>query len=81
MSNPLYKEMMGMSAGGNIMQMLSQLKNNPLQFLASRGFNIPPDVGNDPNSIIRYLMNSEQISQWQYNKVVQAVNSLRMFNN
>lgn len=64
MSNPLYQEMM-QNAGNNIpMQMLSQLRQNPIHFAVSRGFNVPTNVGNDVNSVVRYLMDTGQISQY-----------------
>lgn len=46
----------------NMMQMLSQLRQNPVQFLRQRGVNIPQNM-NDPNAIIQHLMNSGQVSQ------------------
>ena len=57
MNNP----MMGM----NPMQMVQQLKANPIQFLQRAGFNVPNNL-NDPNQIIQHLMNSGQISQQRY---------------
>ena len=73
-SNPLYQEMM-QNAVNNPMQILSQLRQNPVQFAISRGFNVPANVGNDPNAIIQHLMNTGQISQDKYNKAVQMVQS------
>ena len=74
MSNPLYQEMM-QNAVNNPMQILSQLRQNPIQFAISRGFNVPMNVGNDPNAIIQHLMNTGQISQDKYNQAVQMVRS------
>lgn len=62
MSNPL---MGGMP--NNPMQMLAQLKQNPLAVLQKAGFNVPSNI-NSPQEITQYLMNSGQISQEQYNK-------------
>lgn len=73
MSNPLYNEMMGGLNQNNPIQMLTQLRSNPVSFLINRGFNIPQNVGNDPNSITQYLLNSGQISQATYNRTVQMV--------
>lgn len=58
MNNP----MMG---GMNPMQIIQQIKANPMQFLRRGGFNIPQNM-NDPNAIIQHLMNSGQITQQQY---------------
>lgn len=64
MNNP----MMGM----NPMQMVQQLKANPIQFLQRAGFNVPSNL-NDPNAIIQHLMNSGQISQQRYEQARQMV--------
>lgn len=49
----------------NMTQLLQMLQQNPVQFLLSRGLNIPQDL-NNPNAIIQYLMNTGQVSQQQY---------------
>ena len=68
MNNP----MMGM----NPMQMIQQLKANPIQFLQRAGFNVPNNL-NDPNQIIQHLMNSGQISQQRYEQARQMVAQLK----
>lgn len=62
MNNP----MMGM----NPMQMIQQLKANPIQFLQRAGYNVPSNL-NSPNDIIQHLMNSKQITQQQYERARQ----------
>lgn len=62
MNNP----MMGM----NPMQMVQQLKANPIKFLQRAGFNVPSNL-NSPNDIIQHLMNSGQISQQRYEQARQ----------
>lgn len=64
MANPFFSALGG---GMNPMQMLAQLKQNPLGMLRQYGFNVPDNIS-DPNAIIQHLMNSGQISQSQYNK-------------
>ena len=54
-----------------IMNMANTLRQNPMQFLQKRGFNVPMSVANDPNQIIQYLMNSGQVSQSQYDNARQ----------
>lgn len=56
--------------GMNPMQMIQQLKANPIQFLQRAGFNVPSNL-NDPNQIIQHLMNSGQISQQNYERARQ----------
>ena len=48
----------------NIMQMLSQIKQNPLGTLKQAGYNIPTGFSN-PNQIIQHLVQSGQVNQSQ----------------
>lgn len=56
-----------------IMQNVAQLKQNPLGILSKR-FNIPEEVGNNPNDILQHLLNSGQVSQTQVNQAMQMRN-------
>lgn len=69
--NPLFQMMMPNSP----FNMLNQLKSNPTEFLAKRGINLPEGM-NDPNDIIKHLMDTGKVSQAQYNN---AMNMARMF--
>lgn len=69
MPNP----MMGM---GNMMQMMHQLKSNPMAFLQKR-FNLPQNIGNDPQSIVNHLVNTGQISQDAVNQAYQMMQKFR----
>ena len=57
-------------AGMNMMQMLTQLKNNPMALLQQAGFNVPANM-NSPQEIIQHLMNSGQVNQSQVNRAQQ----------
>lgn len=61
---------------GNPMQMLQQLRQNPIQFLKNAGYNVPSNM-NDPNAITQYLMNSGQVTQEQYNRARQMAAQFR----
>ena len=51
------------------MQMVAQLKSNPMSLLSQR-FNIPEGVNvNYPNSIINHLINSGQVQQSQIDQI------------
>lgn len=50
----------------NLMQMLSALKNNPMEVLQKAGLNIPNNI-NNPNAIVQHLISSGQLSQSQLN--------------
>ena len=66
--NPIFKALGGSMMGGmNPMQMLSQLKSNPMGLLRQAGFNVPEGM-NGPQAIIQHLMNSGQLSQDQLNQ-------------
>lgn len=53
-----------------MMQMLNQLRSNPMQVLSKR-FNLPQNMSNDPQEIVQHLLNSGQISQAQVNRAMQ----------
>lgn len=69
---------------GNIndfMNMVQQLKQNPMQMVSQR-FNIPQNVDiSDPNNIIQHLLNTGQVSQSQVNQAMNMQNNpmLRQF--
>lgn len=59
----------------NIMQMLSQVKSNPVAILGKR-FNIPQNM-NDPQQIIQHLLNTGQVTQAQYNQAQQMAKQFK----
>lgn len=50
-----------------ILNMLQQFKSDPMQML-NKKFNIPEGV-NDPNAILKHLIDSGQVTQDQVNKI------------
>lgn len=76
MANPMFQ---ALSGGGrpNMMQMLQQLKANPVQFMMERKFNIPSDIANDPNKIVNHLLQTGQVSQEQINRVYQQMGQFK----
>ena len=52
-----------------ILAMLNQFRQNPMQMLAQR-FNLPQNV-NDPQEILNHLLNSGQINQQQIDQATQ----------
>ena len=71
---------------GNVndfMNLVSQLKQNPMQILSQR-FNIPQGMNlNNPNDIIQHLLNTGQINQNQVNQCMNMHNNpiLKQFMN
>jgi len=74
MANKLYQMMQNQNQ--NPMMLLNQIKQNPMQFIMQRGFNVPQGM-NNPQQIVQHLMNSGQISQNSFNKAVQMMNSFK----
>lgn len=75
MSNPIYNSMTGQQP--DIMSAIQNLKQNPIQFLMQRKFNVPQNIASDPNAIIQHLMNTGQVSQQRYNQVMQMVGQMK----
>lgn len=77
MSNPIYEEDMRGRAQQqqmNPMQMLQNLKNDPVSFLKQKGFNLPDGVDvRNPQSIINALMQSGQVSGNAYRSAMQRM--------
>lgn len=55
--------------------MLQQIMNNPMAFLLQRGLNIPQGM-NNPEAIVKHLVDSGQISQEQLQN---AMNQLQQY--
>lgn len=58
----------------NMMQMLAQLKGNPMSMLGR--FNIPQNIMNDPQAVVQHMMNNGMVSQDQYNNAVQMARNM-----
>lgn len=69
MVSPLYQQFQPQN---NFLSMLTQFKQNPMAML-SRKYNIPQNM-NDPNQILQHLLNTNQVSQAQVNRVMQIKN-------
>lgn len=57
--------------------MVGQISSNPFSFIAKSKFNVPSNVGNDPNSIVQYLLTTGQITQEQANWAVQKAREIQ----
>lgn len=57
----------------SMLQMVQQFKQNPLGFLLQRKLNVPPNVANDPNAILNYLLSTGQVNQNQINMAYQTL--------
>lgn len=61
----------------NMMQMIQNIKSNPVQFLLQRKMNIPANIANDPNAIVQHLLSTNQISQEQVNRAYQQIGQFK----
>ena len=59
----------------NMMEQYGNFQQNPMQFMAQRGLNIPQEYAADPDGAIQYLMNSGKLTQQQYNFAAQFANA------
>lgn len=58
--------------------MLQQLKQNPIQFLMQRKMNLPQGIPvNDPQAILNHLLQTGQISQSAVNNAYQMAQKYR----
>lgn len=62
----------------NMLQQFQMFRQNPMQWLMSRGMKVPQNMMNDPNAIIQHLMNTGQITQQQYNQANQMAKQFNM---
>lgn len=75
MNNPLMSMLSG--RGENPLQMIQQIKANPMAFLMQRNLNIPANIASDPNAIIQHLLSTGQVTQEQLNQAYQTVRQYR----
>ena len=75
MPNPLFNALGG-NPMGNMVQMLNQLKQNPMALLQRAGYNIPANL-NNPQQIIQHLTQTGQINQNQLNKAQQMAQTFQ----
>ena len=89
MANRLYEEQMrnqrnqngnpispGTGGYGNPMQQFSEMQQNPMGFLASRGLNIPQQYANDPKGAVQYLLTNGKMNQGMLNNLIQRAQAM-----
>ena len=77
MPNPLFNALGGGGPMGNMMQMLGQLKSNPIALLQRAGVSVPGNISN-PQQIIQHLTQTGQINQSQLNYAQQMAQTFGM---
>lgn len=71
MPNPLYQQLQ-QTQPNNPLSMVAQFRQNPLAVLSQK-YNIPQGM-TDPNQILQHLLNTNQVTQDQVNRVMQMRN-------
>lgn len=64
------------NVSSNPMQALSQLRSNPVQMLSKAGYNVPENIGNNPQAIVQYLLNTNQITQQRLSQSQMTANRM-----
>lgn len=72
MPSPVYQGFQQNQQQNSFLTTLIQFKKNPMSVLTQR-YNIPQNI-NDPNQILQYLLNTNQVSQEQVNRAMQMGN-------
>lgn len=57
-----------------LMQMLAQLKSNPMSILGQLG--VPQNLANNPQDAIQHLMNNGKITQDQYDNAIKQAQGM-----
>ena len=57
-----------------LMQMVMQLKSNPMSILGQ--FGVPQNISNNPQDVIQHLMNKGNVTQDQYNNAVKQAQGM-----
>lgn len=70
MPSPIYQQSQPQNS---MLSMIAQFRQNPMSVLSQR-YNIPPNL-TDPNEILQYLLNTQQVSQDQVNRIMQMKNN------
>lgn len=70
MPSPIYQQL---QPNNSFESILEQFKQNPIAVL-SQHFNIPTNL-TDPNQILQYLLNTNQVTQQQVNNIMQMKNN------
>ena len=52
-----------MNGQNNMMERLTQLQNNPREFLQKAGANVPDEIMHDPKAVVMHLIQTGQVSQ------------------
>jgi len=60
----------------DLMQIVQQIKANPMQFLIQRRLNIPQNISNDPTAILNHLLQTGQTNQDAVNRAYQMAQQM-----
>ena len=72
MANDLFNEQMQKTYSSQF----NLFKNNPLGYLMQKNIDIPQQYVNDPRGAVQYLLNNGQMSQAQFNSLMQKAQQI-----
>ena len=73
MPNPIYEQLNGKQTQNNTTDLRSQFdafRQNPIQFMAQRNLNIPPEYQNNPHEAVNYLLQNGQMQHGALQKLM-----------
>lgn len=73
MANAIYEQLNGNQTQNNAPDFQSQFqlfRQNPIQFMAQRNLNIPPEYQNNPHEAVNYLLQNGQMQHGALQKLM-----------
>lgn len=61
----------------DMFKQFGEFKQNPAKFLISKNYNIPQDFNGTPQELVQHLMNTNQMSQTQFNELTGLANQMQ----
>lgn len=58
-------------------QQLQQLRQNPKQFIEQAGWNIPPEMMNNPQQMVMHLIQTNQVSGPMVNMIMPMIRNMK----
>ena len=70
MANQLYEQLNGHNQQPDFQSQFNVFRQNPIQFMAQRNLNIPPEFQNNPQSAVNYLIQSGRMNSGAMQRVM-----------
>ena len=70
MANQVYEQLNGNQQQSDFQSQFNIFRQNPIQFMAQRNLNIPPEYQNNPQSAVNYLLQSGRMNSGAMQRVM-----------